>query len=135
MAVLLLAAALDAVQTNNDKSATNGTRLQGNTEELRLGLELVDEYRSTRLLRCFERPRKQLAKLQMIEARNNLRTEDSGVSIERQMRDTPGFLGDFDMGSCTNLSNFDLDGTLFNLDWINGDWTNPAEPFGVTSWI
>lgn len=135
MTVLFLAAALDAVQKTSPRTPTTASLLQGNAHELRLGLDLIDEYQSTRLLQCFDRPRKQLARLQMLEKGKDHGNDGSSLSNERQTQDTHGFVGGFDIEPGTDLSTLDLDDSLFSFDWFNAEWSDSAGPFGVTSWI
>ena len=135
LAVLFLAAALDMEQGSSVMNTKNAGLLQGATEELHLGLKLVDDLPSTRLMQSFERPRKQLAKLRVLRMQQDPCIAGSTDSTGQKEPGVSDFLFDFELGVDGDRLNVDPDDNLFDLDWFDGQWTDPSDIFGVPSWM
>ena len=135
LAVLFLAAALDVELGNSGRSAEDTKLLHGDAEELHIGLKLVDDLQSTRLLQSFERPRKQLSRLRVLNMQQGRPNTGSSDKTGQKLQGAPDFLFDFDIGVNGVKSKLDLDNSLFDLDWFDGQWADPSELFGVPSWM
>jgi hypothetical protein len=113
LAVLLLAAAHDAEHRSREDNDDADRPLLEDTEVLRVGLDLVEQVGATKLIRYFERPRKQLLRLGILNPRRVQYTEvDLSETVEGASRtydDNIGYPNDL-------LSPFDFMGDNFGFN-------------------
>ena len=126
LAVLLLAATHDAENRGRECNDEADRPLLEDIEVLRSGLDLIEQVGATKLIRCFERPRKQLLRLgilkpqraQYTEANRSepfedvSRTYDDNAGIPTSLLSPFNFTGD----------NLDFSDLLFSKDFFDETW-------------
>ena len=126
LAVLLLAAANDAEHRSSEDNDEAGRPLLEDTEVLRAGLDLVEQIGATKLIKCFERSRKQLIRLGILnpqrvqynEANLSKTVEAASMTYDDTIGYSSSLLSPFDLTG----DNLDFSDLLFSKDFFDETW-------------